>query len=121
MTEPGPRTGAARDVPPPRPVPPSAPDVDETGLGRAARAVADAVAGLVGGRSGDASAPADGRPRSTAGGLRDVLGAVAGAVASAFGPSPEEKPPAPSGVGSERSTGAVLGDLLAAAAPRLPI
>ena len=50
MTEDGSRTGAARDVPPPRPVAPaaSAGPVEETGLGRAGRAVADAVAGLMG-------------------------------------------------------------------------
>jgi hypothetical protein len=121
MTENGPRTGAARDVPPPRPVPASTSDLDDTGLGRAARAVADAVSGLVGGRSGDASTPADGAARSTTTGLRDVVGAVAGAVAAAFGPAEQKSTAAPPGARAERSTGAVLGDLLAAAAPRLPI
>ncbi|MGZ4565408.1 MAG: hypothetical protein ACXVX8_07820 [Blastococcus sp.] len=98
MTEHGPRTAAARDVPPPRPVPsqpPSAP-VEESGLGRAARALADAVTGLLG-------------------------GAGAGAAdAAAAGPDTHDAPP-PSGADGDRSRGAALGDLLAAAAPRLPI
>jgi len=126
MTEHGSRTGAPRDVPPPRPVSPPPVAVEETGLGRAARAVAEAVAGLVGtpaGRTGDAPAAGDGGSRSAAAGLRDVVGAVAGAVASAFGQGPDEASPAP-GAGApsgDRSPGALIGDLLAAAAPRLPI
>ncbi|WP_116450321.1 hypothetical protein [Blastococcus litoris] len=120
MTEHGPRLGAARDVPPPRPVAPPAPVPEETGLMRAARAVADAVAGLVGG-----AAPAgqsDDEPRRSAtGGLRDVLGAVAGAVGAAFGPGPDAPPPGPEAPAGERTPGALLGDLLSAAAPRLPI
>jgi hypothetical protein len=92
--------------------------------------VAEAVAGLVGGapgRAGGTAAPAgaaDGRARSAATGLRDVVGAVAGAVASALGPTRDgAEPPAPAdeAAGGERTPGAVLGDLLAAAAPRLPI
>ena len=43
MSDSGPRTGAARDVPPPRPVPPPPVLVEETGLARAARLVAEAV------------------------------------------------------------------------------
>jgi hypothetical protein len=119
MTEDGSRTGAARDVPPPRPVAPaaSAGPVEETGLGRAGRAVADAVAGLMG-------AAAPGRPAgdglsSAASGLRDVLGAVVGAVGGAFAPGRDGATTAsPTG---DRSPGALLGDLLAASAPRLTI
>jgi hypothetical protein len=118
MTEDGTRTGAVRDVPSPRPVPPaaSAVPVEETGLGRAARAVADAVAGLIGNAPAGATDAGNGR-RAAASGLRDVLGAVAGAVGGAFAPGRDEPPSA----AGERSPGAVLGDLLAAAAPRLPI
>jgi hypothetical protein len=72
----------------------AAPDADvapeETGLGRAARAVAEAVAGLVG-----TSGPAESGRTSGAGDRRSTAG--------------------------DRSPGALLGDLLAAAAPRLPI
>jgi hypothetical protein len=118
MTEHGSRTGAVRDVPPPRPVSPAgtAP-AEETGLGRAARAVAHAVAGLLG--PSDASPAGEGR-RSAASGLRDVLGAVAGA----FAPGRDASPPPAAGEATStgsRSPGSVLGDLLAAAAPRLPI
>jgi hypothetical protein len=118
MTENGARTGALRDVAAPRPVPPptSAVPVEDTGLGRAARAVADAVAGLVGAAKDGSADAADGR-RAAASGLRDVLGAVAGAVGSAFAPGRDE-PAQPAG---DRSPGALLGDLLSAAAPRLPI
>jgi hypothetical protein len=119
MTEDANRTGAVRDVPPPRPVDPSATaaPVEETGLGRAARAVADAVGGLIG-------SPAEGSAtdgvRSAAAGLRNVLGAVAGAVGGAFTPGRAEATDPPSAAG-DRSPGALFGDLLAAAAPRLPI
>ncbi|HEV7189033.1 MAG TPA: hypothetical protein VGN28_14155, partial [Blastococcus sp.] len=118
MTENGSRTGALRDVAAPRPVAPSASaaPAEEPGLGRAARAVADAVAGLLGARDGAAD-PAAGR-RAAASGLRDVLGAVAGAVGSAFVPGRADEPSQAAG---DRSPGALLGDLLSAAAPRLPI
>jgi hypothetical protein len=119
MTEGGFRTGAPRDVPPPRPVPGPATDdrLDDGPAARAARAVADAVGGLVGGDGG----------RSAAAGLRDVLGAVAGAVGGAFAPGRDGDTPASGGnaaassTGGDRSPRALLGDLLAAAAPRLPI
>src|SRR5215207_9761003 len=103
MTEHGTRTGAVRDVPPPRPVPPSASavPVEDTRLGRAARAVADAVAGLVGAPA-DAGTPAGGRP-SAASGLRDVVGAVAGAVAGAFAPGREDESAAAPGAATDRS------------------
>jgi hypothetical protein len=126
MTEDGSHTGPARDVPPPRPVPsaPSAGAVVETGLGRAARAVAEAVAGLVG-SGGDPGSPAAERRRATAAGLRDVIGAVAGAVGGAFAPGRAgDEPPSPAAGGApapERSPGALLGDLLSTVAPRLPI
>ncbi|TYP90648.1 hypothetical protein [Blastococcus xanthinilyticus] len=111
MTE-GPRTGAPRDVPAPRPVP-APPAAEESPLLRAGRAVADAVAGLAGTAAG----------RSAAGGLRDVVGAVAGAVTAAFsGAAGTSTPPqAGGGTGEARNPGALLGDLLAAAVPRLPI
>jgi hypothetical protein len=90
MTEDDVRTGAPRDVPPPRPVAPpaAAAPAEDTGLGRTARALAEAVAGAVG---------------------------------AAFGPGRPEAPPPPTTAGGDRSPGALLGDLLAAAAPRLPI
>jgi hypothetical protein len=95
----------------------------ETGLGRAARAVADAVAGLVG-NGADPGSPAAERRRATAAGLRDVIGAVAGAVGGAFAPGRDGDPPPPPAAAapaSDRSPGALLGDLLSAVAPRLPI
>jgi hypothetical protein len=124
MTERDPRTGPARDVPPPRPVsaaPP--PPVEETTVGRAARAVADAVAGLItsaGGRGDDEVS--DASPRSAATGLKDVVGAVGSALGAAFGPARDEAPTSESPrTDGDRSPAALLGDLLAAAAPRLPI
>lgn len=118
MTQHGPRTGAARDVPPPRPVTSVAAPVEESGLARAARAVADAVAGLVTTPTEDAAPGRAGRP--AAAGLRDVVGAVAAAVGSTFGSGARE---AAGGTPSEdaRSPKAALGDLLSAVAPRLPI
>jgi hypothetical protein len=117
------RLGAARDVPPPRPVTTAA--VEESGLGRAARAVAEAVAGLVGTLTEAGAERPAGGPSSPATGLRDVVGAVAGAVGAAFRRDDGTARPGPSaaapGAGSERAPTALLGDLLAAAAPRLPI
>ncbi|SFF42207.1 hypothetical protein [Blastococcus tunisiensis] len=125
MTDHSTRSGAPRDVPPPRPVASPEPAPEETGLGRAARAVAEAVSGLVGGAGGRSEAPDGGPGASVAGGLREVVSAVAGAVAAAFAPQRESAaPPGAAGVGTagpERSPGALLGDLLSAAAPRLPI
>ncbi|WP_233492231.1 hypothetical protein [Blastococcus sp. TF02A-30] len=105
-------------MPPPRPVTPAAAPVEESGLARAARAVADAVAGLVTGPADEP--PADGRARSAASGLRDVVGAVATAVGSAFGGGRGQDAPGTPPPGT-RSPGTALGDLLAAVAPRLPI
>ncbi len=130
MNDDGPRTGAVRDVPPPRPLPSPPEPVEETGLARAARAVAEAVAGMVAGRSGDAPPPDAPPPgadqtRSAMSGLRDVVGAVASTVGAALGGdrerTPGEQQPAAAGDGKDRNPAALLGDLLAAAAPRLPI
>ncbi|MGY1603339.1 hypothetical protein [Geodermatophilus sp. SYSU D00815] len=127
MSEHAPRTGAARDVPPPRPVrapaAPPEPEPEDAGpLARAARVVADAVGGLLGTSTPGAPDPA--AAPSAAAGLRDVLTALAGAAgawrerrdqgAGAAAPPGGREP-------GQRSAGAFLGDLLAAAAPRLPI
>jgi hypothetical protein len=126
MTENGFRTGAPRDVPPPRPVAAPVADarLEDSGAARAARAVAEAVGGLLGSGSPSGSPVAADRRRAAATGLRDVLGAVAGAVAGAFAPGRDgDASPAPAAdaPAADRSPGAVLGDLLAAVAPRLPI
>jgi hypothetical protein len=129
MSDGDPRIGPAREVPPPRPVPPPPVAVAETGLARAARALADAVAGMVAGRPAGTAAPggtagAPGSTRSALTGLRDVVGAVAGAVGAALSgeqrTSPASGAGAPEGVPGRDPT-ALLGDLLAAAAPRLPV
>ncbi|WP_409330973.1 hypothetical protein [Trujillonella humicola] len=121
------RTGPARDVPPPRPLPVPGEPAAGSGAARAARLLADAVAGLLGdqrpgGREDRATQDGAGQggARATGATLRDVAAAVAAAVGSARGRrtgsgaagEDEAAPWAP---------GAVLGDLLAAAAPRLPI
>ncbi|MET0764776.1 MAG: hypothetical protein ABWY29_07910 [Blastococcus sp.] len=121
------RIGAPRDVPPPRPIsaPEAAAPVEETGLGRAARAVAEAVAGLVGstgGRSGDPSGAGGGAARSAVTGLRDVVGAVAGAVGAALS-AVRDAPPSSAPAGGPSTGDAASGaltDLLTAAAPKLP-
>jgi hypothetical protein len=118
MTDADPRLGAARDVPPPRPVTTTA--VEETGLGRAARAVADAVAGLIGNRT-DSGAERPAGAGSAATGLRDVVGAVAGAVGAAFRRDDDARPGPTAPADGDRAPTAMLGDLLTAAAPRLPI
>jgi hypothetical protein len=124
MTDDHTRTAPARDVPPPRPVTPSTAPVEESGLGRAARSLADAVTGLIGTpRDADEAGPVRGPGRAAAAGLRDVVGAVASAVGAArSGREASATAPGATGrVGTDRTPGAVLGDLLAAAAPRLPI
>ncbi len=126
MNDQGPRTSAVRDVPPPRPVPSPPVPVEESGLARAARAVAEAVGGMVAGRSEDAPPPGTDQSRSAMSGLRDVVGAVASSVGAALGgdrervgeDTPSTASPSPDG---SRTPAALLGDLLAAAAPRLPI
>jgi hypothetical protein len=94
--------------------------VEETGLTRAARAVAEAVAGLVTGRSGDAPPPGADQPRSAMSGLRDVVGAVASTVGAALS-GDREQPPTTDADNKGRNPTALLSDLLEAAAPRLPI
>ncbi|MGY1822155.1 hypothetical protein [Geodermatophilus sp. SYSU D00079] len=126
MTQDQQRTGAVRDVPPPRPVAggsTAATPAEESPLGRAGRVLADAVSGLLGGapgRDGDAAPAGDGR-RSASSTLRDVVSAVATAAANRGG-----RAPAPGGAptaepGAAKAPGALLGDLLTAAVPRLPI
>ena len=122
--------GQPRDVPPPRPVEGEVVG-GETGLGPAARALADAVAGLLGG-----DGTTDGGSRRTAGAkaaggvLADVVSAVAAAARSASNPAGAAggssgghgRRSRGSGSGDGRSgPGGLLGDLLDAAAPRLPI
>jgi hypothetical protein len=84
---------------------------------RAARAVADAVAGLVGGAGRTDRAAADDGPRT---GLRDVVGALAGAVGAAL--SDARRPSAGAGdPAAGTATPSGLREVLAAAAPKLPI
>ncbi|SEO39529.1 hypothetical protein [Trujillonella endophytica] len=120
------RIGPEREVPPPRPVPgpgtpPPASGTPEAGGGaaRAARLLAVAVAGLLREPGHEAAAGPGAAARAVGGALRDVAAAVAAAVGSGRAGAPGRTdgvaPP-----GDPRS-GALLGDLLAAAAPRLPI
>lgn len=120
MTEHSARTAAPRDVPPPRPVAPTPAPAEDSGLGRAARAVAEAVAGLAGGASGPQADGTTGRWAGT--GLRDALGAVATAVGAALGGAPTTGGPADAPAADPgRPAGALLDDLLAAVVPRLPV
>jgi hypothetical protein len=119
----GQRTGPARDVPPPRPVAPraaggpTAPPAEEGPLARAGRLLAEAASSLLGGATGPA---ADGR-RSTAATLRDVVGAVAAVGARAARGVPDGHAGQATPGQSPRTPSALLGDLLATAAPWLPI
>jgi hypothetical protein len=102
----------------------------EPGLGAAARALADAVAGLLG-----RDAPAGTGPRAAAGAkaasgvLAEVVAAVAAAARSAANPGGSTAPGGAAGrrgsgrAGASRSAapGGLLSDLLDAAAPALPI
>ncbi|MGY1644342.1 hypothetical protein ACI782_24820 [Geodermatophilus sp. SYSU D00703] len=128
MTEDRERTAAVRDVPPPRPVVTAgaaSPPAEEGPLARAGRKVADAVSGLLGG--GSAGGAEEGRRSATATTLRDVASAVASAAGSLLGggAGDRDRPQGGAAPTAEGETGwapgAVLGDLLAAAAPRLPI
>jgi hypothetical protein len=127
-----------RDVPPPRPVgEPVEGEVvgGEPGLGSAARALADAVAGLLGQPGGGQSAAgqrAAAGARAASGVLTDVISAVAAAARSAGNPAGSAtagSATAGSATGGSSAKGGsrgfapggVLGDLLDAAAPRLPI
>ncbi|MGY1744938.1 hypothetical protein [Blastococcus sp. SYSU D00695] len=129
------RTGPARDVPPPRPVPPDDAPAAETGRARAARLLAEAVTGLLGTAGPDASGGPDaaggssaaGGARAAGGVLREVVAAVASAVGSGLtrGRAPEDgtRDDAAHGpaTGSPDGGPGLLGDLLAAAVPRLPV
>ncbi|MGK5112636.1 MULTISPECIES: hypothetical protein [unclassified Geodermatophilus] len=122
MTEDRERTGAVRDVPPPRPVATTGPGdgpAVESPLGRAGRVLADAVSGLLGGAAGT---PVEDGRRPAAATLRDVVSAVVSAAGSRVGRgSAPAAGTASAAEGDDRSPVALLGDLLAAAAPRLPI
>src|SRR4051794_17829146 len=122
MTEPGSRTGAARDVPPPRPVRTSGVEPEETtALARAARAVADAVGGLLGAAPGPVVPEGPDAPSARAG-LKNVVGALAAAAVAWRGRRDEAAGPATAPAdGGSRSPGVFLSDLLSTAAPRLPI
>jgi hypothetical protein len=133
MTD-GTRAGAPRDVPPPRPVGAGgsrssdvAADPAGSSLARAGRAVAEAVAGLLESRRADApadgpdDAPRSGRRAAAVAGLRDVVAAVAGAVGGTRGTEPGGGPRNADVPQGERAPTALLGDLLDAAAPRLPV
>ena len=139
MTQHGQGAGSPRDVPPPRPV--GEPVEGEViggagsgdGLGAAGRALADAVAGLLG--RDDRTGPAGGARRTSAGAraagsvLADVVSAVAGAARAqatdggGSGARSGGKQDAGKGArsGGGAGPGGLLSDLLDAAAPRLPI
>ncbi|MGY1839788.1 MULTISPECIES: hypothetical protein [unclassified Modestobacter] len=126
MTEQPGRPGPARDVPPPRPVgateEPLVGEVVGPGMGAAARALADAVAGLLG-RDGPSATPSGSDRTGAARVLAEVAAAIAGAARSARGADDRaagtgRDPGRPRGAAAP---GGLLGDLLDAAAPRLPI
>lgn len=143
MSQPPRSPGPPRDVPPPRPVPAAGAGApadksgeDPGGLGAAARALADAVAGLLGrdtaspdgpatgGSASGSSAPGPGATgRTAAGVLADVVSAVAAAARSRGRTDGDRPGPAgaPSGSRSRWAPGGLLTDLLDAAAPGLPI
>jgi hypothetical protein len=129
MAEHDPRTGTPRDVPPPRPVGAAGEPVEgeivggESGLGAAARALADAVAGLLGREAptGQSSSPRGAGARAAAGVLSDVVSAVAGAVRSAGNPGGSDRSGRAEGGSRGWAPGGLLTDLLDAAAPRLPV
>ncbi len=129
MTEQPRRTAQPRDVPPPRPVDAVEGEVvgGDTGLGPAARALAEAVAGLLG-RDTPADQPTGARraaagARAASGVLSDVISAVAAAARSAADPGGDERRSTSTDRGGRRGapSSGVLTDLLDAAAPRLPI
>jgi hypothetical protein len=124
------RATAARDVPPPRPVTAQAEARTAPGSGPvpgfagAARAVADAVAGLLDDRVDRDHARGRSQRRPAAAGVREVVGEVVGAVVGALRAARTAAPQgstAAAGGPGDRTPTAVLGDLLAAAAPRLPV
>jgi hypothetical protein len=118
-----------RDLPPTRPVQePVEGEVigGDTGVGAAARALADAVAGLLG-RDIPAEQSGSGRraagAKAATGVLADVVSAVASAARSAANPGAGESNGRSAPAGGQRgfAPGGLLTDLLDAAAPRLPI
>jgi hypothetical protein len=128
MSQPSARGGAPRDVPPPRPVSGAGPRDPEPGspaLAAAARALAEAVSGLLGRDAGSgAGRAAPGRPAARV--LADVVSAVAaaaragggaGRAAAGRGGPVEGEPQAR----SRWAPGGLLADLLDTAAPALPI
>jgi hypothetical protein len=118
--------GQPRDVPPPRPVEAVEGEVlgGDPGLGPAARALADAVAGLLG-RDASVGQP-EGARRTAAGAkaatgvLADVVSAVVSAARSAADPAGSSRARS-AGAGRGSAPSGLLSDLLDAAAPRLPI
>jgi hypothetical protein len=126
-----------RDVPPTRPVGEAVEGevVDgEAGLGGAARALAEAVAALLGrdtpgGQSGSGRSTgqrAAAGARAATGVLTDVAAALAAAARSAARPDGQSRPDGQPRPESDRGSrgfapGGMLADLLDAAAPRLPI
>ncbi|SNS82544.1 hypothetical protein SAMN06893096_108188 [Geodermatophilus pulveris] len=122
MTDPREPTVPVRDVPPVRPLGPTAGAVhpaDAGPLARAGRLLADAVSGLVGGTPGPTGG---GRPAAAT--LRDVVAAVAAAGVRAGRAAADRAaagPAAGPADGGGRTPSALLGDLLATAVPRLPI
>jgi hypothetical protein len=120
--EPMTQYGQPRDVPPPRPVGEAVQGEvvgGDAGLVAAARAVADAVAGLLG--RDTPAGQSRGVPRSAAG-VRAATGVLAD-VASAVAAAAREaaRPAAGPGNTGGRATGGLLSDLLDSVAPRLPI
>ncbi|MCZ2850679.1 hypothetical protein [Modestobacter sp. VKM Ac-2978] len=127
-----------RDVPPPRPVGGTPVEGEivgaDSGLGAAARALADAVAGLLGrdepgvgtrGRDGGGPGRTAAGARAATGVLADVVSAVTAAARDARAGSGRESSAGTDDRGGTTRGGSapsgVLGDLLDAAAPRLPI
>src|SRR4051794_37432586 len=118
MSEQSGHTVPPRDVPPPRPVGAAGEPVEgevmgPSGLGAAARSLADAVSGLLGrdgGSSGSGSGSGPGRGAASV--LGDLVGTLGQAARSAR--------PRPGGGPRRAAGGDRLGDLLAAAPPRLP-
>jgi hypothetical protein len=131
MSQPSARSGAPRDVPPPRPVGGAGPGDPEPGspaLAAAARALAEAVSGLLGRDAGSgAGRAAAGRPAARV--LADVVSAVAAAARASNGGAGVGRPGSGRGrpvqaepkARSRWAPGGLLTDLLDAAAPALPI
>ncbi|MFQ1003780.1 hypothetical protein [Modestobacter sp. SSW1-42] len=135
MTQHGQGTGTPRDVPPPRPV--GEPVEGEViggsgpgdGLGAAGRALADAVAGLLGRDDKPGAGRSSAGAKAAGSVLADVISALAGAARSDR-PDDAGRTSGSAGTGSTGTgartdggigPGGILSDLLDAAVPRLPI